>query len=266
MMARSPKKKRSDSIVIDLSVELSSNVTIRCGDRLQYEAKGHRGILKEKSTFLRTKIEEQEQSNVSLLIRKSRFHANVLLESSGQMVIDCQDDDPTIVTAILEYMYNFDYVKDNQQRKDWKFHLDVACMARKHQMENLYHKAFDAFLGVAKFTDQIADVVDMLESLPNYSHAQDELQPLAKMLTKKHFLALMKHTGFRKTLAKNPHLMVEYIEHLAPLEQLIEIRFTKRSLYGFGRIGGQVQESMCVNKKCGKGKMVTQTVYWEPQD
>lgn len=55
-------------------------------------------------------------------------------------MIELKDDDPTALEALLRHIYTFDYIDDQEKRKDdWMFHIHYSIVARSVEQRSWYH-------------------------------------------------------------------------------------------------------------------------------
>ncbi|KAK5729189.1 hypothetical protein LTR15_002331 [Elasticomyces elasticus] len=201
-------------------------------------------------------------SDVTLKYDGCEFKAHRIALSSGGTVELDEPGEGRAVEAMVRYLYTDHYfVRQDERRTEWRFHLSVAAVAKKYQLAELRHeglKHFDdlveeqmlatnwrsqleiaaeadghdlptvkqmALIGFNRATNEFPNMegmLDLFKEAPGFRYLDESVKRKEMALFKIHFLTLLQVPEQAKRVDEQPGLALHYLVKLA--EMLLQLR------------------------------------------
>ena len=193
-----------------------SDIIIKYGKTGVQQMKCHKIILSSKSEYFKTMFRTDSRFKVSSsMLRGMHFGTNhYVRQESNAPVIPLQDDDDTALVAMLRYIYTFEYARNDEDKQSREFHLSVAKVANKYEVDELRAKALQAFSSIALALTDVEQVVDIFAALLAEDWAGEELEKVLDDLLERHLVQLAGDDRFKTLLKEHSELMVKCVERL----------------------------------------------------
>ena len=186
-------------------------------------------------------------------------------QDANKSIIELKDDDADALEGVLQYIYTFGWTKNEQQKSDWRFQLNVSIAAEKYLVSKLPEEAYNAFNDIIKCTRDPNQALDMAIALREYKERDERITPLIDNLLSTHMEAISKGKRFRDLMDNDKEFRWWYIEHSTLTADLVEMEIWTCKACGPNRIhkkGTFVTYSPSMRYCCYSGGQPTMQECW----